>query len=97
MLGSCGVCGSRVLGPVTSGASGRCLTWRLSCSACALWVVCRRRTGGLCVPGAPGPRGGGGGGAMLRPLGESVGRVTCGFLRPTTLPPPPPPPHTHTS
>ena len=41
--------------------------------------------GGLCVPGAPGPSSG----AWVpypRLLRESVGRVTCSFLPPTTEP-----------
>ena len=72
-LRACG--GFRALGQGT--VAHVCLHW-----AAVLLSACG---GGMCVPGAPGPSSGAGE-PYTKAAGESVGRVTCGLLQPTTEP-----------
>ena len=59
----------------------RCLSWRVLFCLCT--SGCVPLCGGLCVPSAPGPSSGAGE-PYPKAAGGSVGRVTCGFLQPTT-------------
>ena len=60
------------------------LLWRVLFCVCSLG--CAPPCGGLCVPVLQAPAVGQGS-PTLRPLWDRVGRVTCGFLQPTTGPP----------